>query len=73
MCPSVERIRKFDVFICWNYSGASCQSLVGCVQSQSFEHVELLDYYRHQLDLLAQMCQEQQVGLSTRNNPIIIL
>jgi hypothetical protein len=24
------------------------------------EDADMLDYYRHQLDLLAQMCQEQQ-------------
>uniref|UniRef100_A0A183CC87 Inositol 1,4,5-trisphosphate receptor n=1 Tax=Globodera pallida TaxID=36090 RepID=A0A183CC87_GLOPA len=52
--------RKFDVSICWNYAGANCRCLVACAESVREEDREMIDYYRHQLELLAQMCQDQQ-------------
>lgn len=39
---------------------SQCQSLVDCAESKSDEDRDMIDYYRHQLGLLAQMCQEQQ-------------
>lgn len=64
LCPNVlcqcEFQRKFEVYICWSYSNTQCQSLVGCAESKSDQDREMIDYYRHQLELLAQMCQDQQ-------------
>ncbi|KAI1708380.1 inositol 1,4,5-trisphosphate/ryanodine receptor domain-containing protein [Ditylenchus destructor] len=62
MCPSNDFStgRKFEVYICWSYSNTQCQSLVGCAESKSDQDREMIDYYRHQLELLAQMCQDQQ-------------
>ncbi|VDK41879.1 unnamed protein product [Anisakis simplex] len=50
-----------EVYICW--PDRYCKALVNVAESATTgntEDSEMLDYYRHQLDLLAQMCQEQQ-------------
>ncbi|MFH4978380.1 hypothetical protein AB6A40_005089 [Gnathostoma spinigerum] len=50
-----------EVYICWE--NLYCKPLVCVALSASVgdkEDATMLDYYRHQLDLLAQMCQEQQ-------------
>uniref|UniRef100_A0A915CC30 Inositol 1,4,5-trisphosphate receptor n=2 Tax=Parascaris univalens TaxID=6257 RepID=A0A915CC30_PARUN len=50
-----------EVYICW--PDLYCKTLVSVAANASVgnaEDAEMLDYYRHQLDLLAQMCQEQQ-------------
>uniref|UniRef100_A0A915CQ64 Inositol 1,4,5-trisphosphate receptor n=1 Tax=Ditylenchus dipsaci TaxID=166011 RepID=A0A915CQ64_9BILA len=62
MCPSIDcsQDRKFEVYICWSYANSQCQSLVACAESKSEEDRDMIDYYRHQLGLLAQMCQDQQ-------------
>ncbi|VDD89339.1 unnamed protein product [Enterobius vermicularis] len=52
---------KEEVFICW--ADRYCKTLVDISESAvagNSEDLEMLEYYRHQLDLLAQMCQEQQ-------------
>ncbi|CAJ0918564.1 unnamed protein product, partial [Mesorhabditis belari] len=48
-----------EVFIAWQ---GERKRLVEIAEDSlsSEEDAEILDYYRHQLDLLAQMCQEQQ-------------
>uniref|UniRef100_A0AC35EUE8 Inositol 1,4,5-trisphosphate receptor n=1 Tax=Panagrolaimus sp. PS1159 TaxID=55785 RepID=A0AC35EUE8_9BILA len=53
---------KSDIYICWEetFIRGSCKSLVSCAHSQVDEDKEMIDYYRHQLGLLAQMCQDQQ-------------
>uniref|UniRef100_A0A914YSR1 Inositol 1,4,5-trisphosphate receptor n=1 Tax=Panagrolaimus superbus TaxID=310955 RepID=A0A914YSR1_9BILA len=53
---------KSDIYICWEetFIRGSCKSLVSCAHSQLDEDKEMIDYYRHQLGLLAQMCQDQQ-------------
>ncbi|KAL3082805.1 hypothetical protein niasHS_010607 [Heterodera schachtii] len=60
MGAKVDKERKFEVFVCWNYAGANCRTLVACAESCREEDREMIDYYRHQLELLAQMCQDQQ-------------
>lgn len=52
--------RKYEVYICWNFENSTCRPLVACAQSDDEHDKELIDYYRHQLGLLAQMCQDQQ-------------
>lgn len=57
----LESMGKEEVYICW--SDRYCKTLVSVATNSSIgelEDAEMLDYYRHQLDLLAQMCQEQQ-------------
>ncbi|CAG9538689.1 unnamed protein product [Cercopithifilaria johnstoni] len=50
-----------EVWISW--SNSYCKQLVSvavdAAEGQT-EDIEILDYYKHQLDLLAQMCQDQQ-------------
>ncbi|KAI6239561.1 Inositol 1,4,5-trisphosphate receptor [Aphelenchoides fujianensis] len=66
--PSLNRLsasnansgRKMEVYICWNFPNSICRSLVQCAESRSPDDFEMIDYYRHQLGLLAQMCQDQQ-------------
>ena len=60
MCPIMNVEKRFEVYICWSYSGSKCQSLVACAESHREEDKEMINYYRHQLELLAQMCQDQQ-------------
>uniref|UniRef100_A0A1I7YYU4 Inositol 1,4,5-trisphosphate receptor n=1 Tax=Steinernema glaseri TaxID=37863 RepID=A0A1I7YYU4_9BILA len=52
--------KKYEIFVCW--SDLYCKSLLTCVSNAhiSEDDHQMLDYYRHQLGLLAQMCQEQQ-------------
>uniref|UniRef100_A0AC35U5D8 Inositol 1,4,5-trisphosphate receptor n=1 Tax=Rhabditophanes sp. KR3021 TaxID=114890 RepID=A0AC35U5D8_9BILA len=56
----IYNFRKFDVYLCWkeNY----CKQLVDCATNANNDNEDgrMLDYYRHQLGLLAQMCQDQQ-------------
>lgn len=54
--------KKGEIFICWEetFIRGSCKSLVKCTHSKIEEDQEMVDYYRHQLGLLAQMCQDQQ-------------
>uniref|UniRef100_A0AAF5RY03 Inositol 1,4,5-trisphosphate receptor n=5 Tax=Wuchereria bancrofti TaxID=6293 RepID=A0AAF5RY03_WUCBA len=50
-----------EVWICW--SNSYCKQLVSVAMDAAkgqTEDIEVLDYYKHQLDLLAQMCQDQQ-------------
>uniref|UniRef100_A0A7E4V258 Inositol 1,4,5-trisphosphate receptor n=1 Tax=Panagrellus redivivus TaxID=6233 RepID=A0A7E4V258_PANRE len=58
--PSGEE--KFEIYICWEekFIRGECKTLVTCASSDKDEDREMIDYYRHQLGLLAQMCQEQQ-------------
>jgi hypothetical protein len=35
-------------------------TLKNIVESRTHEDRQMIDYYKHQLDLLAQMCQDQQ-------------
>ncbi|KAK0400335.1 hypothetical protein QR680_003453 [Steinernema hermaphroditum] len=52
--------KKYEIFVCW--SDLYCKSLLSCVANAHIneDDHQMLDYYRHQLGLLAQMCQEQQ-------------
>lgn len=52
-------LRK-EIYICWNFPNSECRPLVQCAESFSHEDRDMIDYYRHQLGLLAQMCQDQQ-------------
>uniref|UniRef100_A0A158Q836 Inositol 1,4,5-trisphosphate receptor n=1 Tax=Elaeophora elaphi TaxID=1147741 RepID=A0A158Q836_9BILA len=50
-----------EVWICW--LNLYCKQLVSVAMDAAngqTEDIEILDYYKHQLDLLAQMCQGQQ-------------
>ncbi|EJD74264.1 cation channel family protein [Loa loa] len=50
-----------EIWICW--SNSYCKQLVSVAMDAAngqTEDTEMLDYYKHQLDLLAQMCQDQQ-------------
>ncbi|KAL3982635.1 RIH domain family protein [Acanthocheilonema viteae] len=50
-----------EVWISW--SNCYCKQLVSVAVDAAkgqTEDIEILDYYKHQLDLLAQMCQDQQ-------------
>ena len=62
MVPPANGGDKGDIFICWaeTFIRGSCKSLVKCADSKLEEDQEMIDYYRHQLGLLAQMCQDQQ-------------
>uniref|UniRef100_A0AC34QF85 Inositol 1,4,5-trisphosphate receptor n=1 Tax=Panagrolaimus sp. JU765 TaxID=591449 RepID=A0AC34QF85_9BILA len=53
---------RSEIYICWEESfiRGSCKSLVACAHSKVEEDQEMIGYYRHQLGLLAQMCQDQQ-------------
>ncbi|KAI6200598.1 Inositol 1,4,5-trisphosphate receptor [Aphelenchoides besseyi] len=57
---SASQGKKLEVYICWNFPNSICRSLVQCAESRSSDDFEMIDYYRHQLGLLAQMCQDQQ-------------
>ena len=60
MCP-VQQAGKFEVYIRWSGAGSSQKSLVAaCSDPASEEDRQMVDYYKHQLDLMAQMCQDQQ-------------
>ncbi|CAD5219928.1 unnamed protein product [Bursaphelenchus okinawaensis] len=60
LAPSFGKKTRPDVFICWNFPNSACRLLVQCAESDSQEDREMIDYYRHQLGLIAQMCQDQQ-------------
>ncbi|MCP9265766.1 Inositol 1,4,5-trisphosphate receptor type 1 [Dirofilaria immitis] len=50
-----------EVWICW--SNSFCKQLVSVAVDAAkgqTEDIKMLDYYKHQLDLLAQMCYNQQ-------------
>jgi len=52
---------NFEVYICWGYSGSKCSPLVNCSNLLAEEdEKEMFDYYKHQLELFAQLCQDQQ-------------
>ncbi|TMS38971.1 hypothetical protein L596_005581 [Steinernema carpocapsae] len=52
--------KKYEIYVCW--SDLYCKSLLSCVANAQIneDDRQMIDYYRHQLALLAQMCQEQQ-------------
>uniref|UniRef100_A0A914EMS7 Inositol 1,4,5-trisphosphate receptor n=1 Tax=Acrobeloides nanus TaxID=290746 RepID=A0A914EMS7_9BILA len=60
--PGLLPEAKYEIYLCWSETmdSGDCKSLVECAQSNTSEDQEMIDYYRHQLGLLAQMCQEQQ-------------
>uniref|UniRef100_A0A913HZP3 Inositol 1,4,5-trisphosphate receptor n=1 Tax=Strongyloides stercoralis TaxID=6248 RepID=A0A913HZP3_STRER len=62
-CPAqddIKNFRKYKIYLCTQ--GTYCKSLVNCAldANSNKEDAGMLDYYRHQLGLLAQMCQDQQ-------------
>uniref|UniRef100_A0A0N5C5P1 Inositol 1,4,5-trisphosphate receptor n=1 Tax=Strongyloides papillosus TaxID=174720 RepID=A0A0N5C5P1_STREA len=62
-CPTqddIKNFRKYKIYLCTE--GTYCKSLVNCSldANSNKEDAGMLDYYRHQLGLLAQMCQDQQ-------------
>ncbi|KAK6750287.1 hypothetical protein RB195_002332 [Necator americanus] len=71
ICNSVLSERHRDIFmetklinneVNIGWMGQQLRSLVELAETATYStaDAEFLDYYRHQLDLLAQMCQEQQ-------------
>uniref|UniRef100_A0A0N4ZIS5 Inositol 1,4,5-trisphosphate receptor n=1 Tax=Parastrongyloides trichosuri TaxID=131310 RepID=A0A0N4ZIS5_PARTI len=56
----IKFFRKYQIYLCTQ--GTYCKSLLNCSldANSNKEDAGMLDYYRHQLGLLAQMCQDQQ-------------
>ncbi|KAF7640278.1 hypothetical protein Mgra_00000106 [Meloidogyne graminicola] len=57
----LNNLQDFEVYICWGYSGSKCSSLINCSKLiAEKDEKEMFNYYKNQLELFSQLCQEQQ-------------
>lgn len=49
-----------QVFLCWSWSETECKLLRSITTEDTPENRNMLEYYKHQLDLFAQMCLDRQ-------------